>query len=609
MYKKRMLALGLFLLGLSVQSQEKILLGSGLEISVKEKPSGFEMDWVEKEEGNELTKVKFKLKSENKISPGPLVLEWKIPSINIQGAWSSNALFEKRLRTDWQTVQTQSRAAVEAPVITLFSQQGENIHTFAVSEAIRTAVLHAGVREENGYVYCLVKLFTERTAAFNNFEFELLLDFRTINYEESLKNVSNWWASFDELKPTHVPETARWPMYSTWYSYHQTMTEEELLDECERSYNMGYRTIIVDDGWQTLDASRGYAYTGDWKPDRFSDMADFVEKVHKTSMKIMLWYSVPFIGKHADNYKRFKGKFLTEDHSWGASILDPRYPEVRQFLIDTYVNALKDWKLDGFKLDFIDELHSYENTVLTAENGRDYGSVNLAVDRLMTDVITSLKAINPDILIEFRQRYVGPAMRKYGNMFRAADVPNDGVTNRVRITDVKLLCGNTPVHSDMLMWNNEEPVEVAALQLLNVLFSVPQMSVKLGDVPQSHQDMIRFYTTYWNDNQEVLLDGIFEAASPLTNYSVLASQKGDKKIIAVYDQNFIILPSGLNTINIINAKLSETIIISCNQDIGHYDYEVYDCLGNLKGKETIALKKGATQIEVPKSGMISLKRI
>ena len=520
-----------------------------------------------------------------------MVLEWKIPSVNIQGAWSSNALFEKRLRTDWQPSQLQSRAAVEAPVITLFSQAGENIHTFAVSEAIRTAVLHAGVREEDGFVYCVVKLFTEKTAAFKDYEFELLLDSRPINYEASLKNVSEWWASFDALKPTHVPDAARRPMYSTWYSYHQTMTEAELLDECNRGYDMGYETIIVDDGWQTLDASRGYAYTGDWKPDRFPDMAGFVEKVHNTGMKIMLWYSVPFIGKYADNYKRFEGKFLTEDHSWGASILDPRYPEVRQFLIDTYVNALKDWGIDGFKLDFIDELHAYDNTVLTAENGRDYGSVNLAVDRLMTDIITQLKAINPEILIEFRQRYVGPAMRKYGNMFRAADVPNDGVTNRVRITDVKLLCGNTAVHSDMLMWKNEEPAEVAALQFLNILYSVPQMSVKLGGVPLSHQNMIRFYTKYWNDNRDILLDGEFKAKSPLTNYTKLSAKKDGKKIVTLYDDIWVNMPTGINKLDIINAKASTEIIISSDDIEGTFNYIVYDCYGNEKDKKELTINK------------------
>ncbi|MEL7220878.1 MAG: hypothetical protein AAGJ93_06130 [Bacteroidota bacterium] len=41
---------------------------------------------------------------------------------------------------------------------------------------------------------------------------------------------------------------------------------------------MGYKLIILDDGWQTLDNNRGYDYTRDWQPDRFEDMPGFVKK-------------------------------------------------------------------------------------------------------------------------------------------------------------------------------------------------------------------------------------------------------------------------------------------------------------------------------------------
>ncbi|NIO10738.1 MAG: alpha-galactosidase, partial [Deltaproteobacteria bacterium] len=88
-------------------------------------------------------------------------------------------------------------------------------------------------------------------------------------------------------------------------------------------------------------------------------------------------------------------------------------------------------------------------------------------------------------------------MRKYGNMFRAADCPNMAVINRARTTDIRLLCGNTAVHSDMYMWHRDDPVEKAALQILNVLFSVPQLSVRLDSVPEEHIRMIKFWTEYW----------------------------------------------------------------------------------------------------------------
>ena len=37
--------------------------------------------------------------------------------------------------------------------------------------------------------------------------------------------------------------------------------------------------------------------------------------------------------------------------------------------------------------------------------------------------MTRLTKIKTDVLIEFRQSYIGPLMRKYGNLFRAGDCP------------------------------------------------------------------------------------------------------------------------------------------------------------------------------------------
>ena len=124
----------------------------------------------------------------------------------------------------------------------------------------------------------------------------------------------------------------------------------------------------------------------------------------------------------------------------------------------------------------------------------DYHSINDAVDRLLKDVITTLKAIKPDVFIEFRQKYTGPAMRKYGNMFRAFDCPGDATMNRIRIADIKMLAGNTAVHSDMITWHKDDTVEVAALQMINTLFGVPQISVLLKEAAKDHLNMIKFYT-------------------------------------------------------------------------------------------------------------------
>ena len=168
-------------------------------------------------------------------------------------------------------------------------------------------------------------------------------------------------------------------------------------------------------------------------------MQALVHRLHEMDMAVMLWYSVPFMGERSQNYHKFRDKMLHE------GVLDPRYKEVREFLTDTYKRAVADWDLDGLKLDFIDAFTLGEEA-LKPDARRDYLSLEEAVDTLMQEVKRELTAIRPDILIEFRQAYVGPAIRQYGNMLRVSDCPADALRNRQDILNLRLTSGRTAVH-------------------------------------------------------------------------------------------------------------------------------------------------------------------
>ncbi|MBI9039339.1 MAG: hypothetical protein JEY97_14480, partial [Bacteroidales bacterium] len=279
--------------------------------------------------------------------------------------------------------------------------------------------------------------------------------------------------------------------------------------------------------------------------------------------------------------------------------------EVREFLIETYAKALIDWDIDGFKLDFIGSFSAKEDTKLTLENARDYSSVNEAVDRLMTDITNRLTGLKPDILIEFRQSYIGPLMRKYGNMFRAGDCPNSYHYNRVRITDLRLLSGNTAVHSDMQMWHPEDPVESAALQLIHTIFSVPQLSVRIDKIPEDHKEMIRFWNSYWLKNRSVILDGKFVATNPANNYTQLSTSDDSKQIIAVYTNELVNPLGSIDKLDIINGKMLSGIIVNIPKNLSGQNYIIYDCKG--KTTEKGKLKHGLQLLYVPAAGIVQIE--
>lgn len=411
-------------------------------------------------------------------------------------------------------------------------------------------------------------------------------------------------------KPAPVPDAARVPVYSTWYSYHQSITADEIVEECRIGGELGLGGVIVDDGWQTLDGNRGYAFTGDWKPERIPDMEDFVDRVHSLGQEFMLWYSVPMAGEKSAMIKDFRDKTLYFHEGFGAYVLDPRYPEVRAYLIGVYESAVRDWGIDGLKLDFIGMFSEKGVGELTAEDGRDYASVDEAVDRLMSDVMKRLRALNPDIAIEFRQPYNGPLMRKYGNMFRAVDCANEAIYNRRHIADLRLISDTTAVHSDMIMWHPEESVEVAALQLLNIMFSVPQISVRLIEISPEHREMLKFWLGYWTENKSVLLDGEFRAVAPQLNYPLLSGRLNGKFIAAVYQDMFVASGSQpLDGIDVINGKPGTGVVVRLEQAFGQSEVTVFDAMGRELLRERQNLAVGAHAFDVPPSGLLQIKRL
>ena len=551
-----------------------------------------------------------KLDSKVKEHPPRFTVKWNHPSIDIAGIWTPAFDNDYEIHADWSSKKLDSKLTRNAPVYTLFGHDDVNRYTIAASDAINPVNLAAKVREEDSRIYNSIEFFSEQYKKTTHYEVELRIDTRPIAFSQSLAGVASWWAEMAEYKPIDVPVLATEPMYSTWYSYHQDITHDALINESKLAAKLGYKAIIVDDGWQTNDSNRGYAYTGDWEPERLNNMGKFVADIHKLDMKALLWYSIPFMGEKAKLAEKFKGKYLRHMPSLETYVLDPRFPEVREYLIGHYVKAVKEWKWDGLKLDFIDQFKSDENTVLEATDGRDYASVYEAVDVLMSDMITQLKAVNPDVMVEFRQRYIGPAMRKYGNMFRATDIPNGAPKNRQRIVNLRVLSGDTAVHSDMLMWHYDEPVEIAALQLLNIIYSVPQLSVRLAELPAKHLKMVTYYTKYWKDNKDILLNGTFQPSGIIGRYPLISSNNTGKQIITLYD-NLVaeVVNKNIKTLDIINAKKSTDVIIKLDKSWNKVNIVVTNSTGEIISDKTKMLNNPLLNISTPVSGLVTLTKV
>lgn len=556
---------------------------------------------VEEMTESEITYLKVHVNLPKTEVPEQFRIEWETPVIECYSVWCSNFDGGKSLRPNWGSRKTNSRLASGLPVHQILSADGRNRICIALSDAGIPTQISTGVIEENACFQCRVSFFTQPTTPIKEYTASIRLDMRDIPYYDSIYDVTDWWEKDCGYTPAYVPKAAKMPMDSLWYSFHQELDAGEILEECKNSKELGMDTVIIDDGWQTDDSNRGYSYCGDWQvaPKKMGDMAELVKQIHALDMKVMLWYSVPFVGIHSKQYETFKGMYLDEGIEKDTYTLDPRYKKVREHLVSVYADAVQNWGLDGLKLDFIDSFVLMPKSMEYDEN-RDYVSLEEAVDVLMVAVKEELLKINPEILIEFRQSYIGPSIRKYGNIIRVADCPDDALLNRKNIVDLRYTSGKTAVHSDMLMWNKNEPVESAALQFVSILYGVPQVSVKIKELTEQHKKMLAYYLSFWRKYREVLTEGKVIGENPESDYSQVYAVLDDCSIFTAYTDSVIFVKTEKAVV--VNGTRNNSLIL---KNCKGKTCKVVNCLGEELAQGMI--ENYLEEINVPMSGMVFIE--
>ena len=528
-------------------------------------------------------------------------IRFSIPCVDIYSVFAPAQMFECTLHPNWRPKGNCSAINGGSPVMAFLSSDGRNRLTLAQSDTLNPVTLFAGVNEFTKCIDIDIKFFDYMPDIIKDYHATLYIDTADRRYDEAIADVARFWENNCGLTPAYIPDVSRRPLYSAWYSFHQQIDTDKIVRECALAKTYGMESIIVDDGWQCDDSNGGYKYCGDWEvaESKVPDMADFVRRVHETGLKFILWYNFAGVGVYSKAHERFKDMLLNpQDES--CAELDPRFPAVREYLIDKYRSAILDWDLDGFKLDFVDAVYPREGT-MDFDDRMDCYDVEEALDRLLTDICAMAKAIKPDFIIEFRQMFFGPRMRKFANMFRVGDCPNDSLYNRVAGTNMRLILGSSPVHSDMLMWHNSDTVESAAYQVISCLFLVPQISVMLAEIPEEHRKMLSFYLGFWNAHRDTILDGKLEADNPESMFSLIRSTLGEETVAVAYSKNLLEHKAG-RADYIVNATTDSALFIKSD---AKFEYVVYDCMGNKVS--TGSADAPLTEIAVPRCGIIEIK--
>jgi len=570
-------------------------------------PWAFEMKAGKAPDGVDTVRVS--LRADREAPPPAFAVKWFVSQKDVHHVWTGEST---HYGIPWNQPMISELTSYQ-PVYALLNANDRNRFAFACSESVRRVVFRSPISEAGMGFNCSFSFFTVPEAPLRTYVVELRFDARDLFYGEAIGDAADWICAAAGIEPMAAPASAFDALYSSWYDFHQDVSAELVEKECRLAAALGMKTAIVDDGWQ-IDQPLGnrpwggYRLCGDWRPGRnFPDMAGHVRRVQEMGFKYLLWYSVPFVGTESANFSRFKGKYLPISCA-GGHVLDPRFPEVREFVASTYEKAVRDWNLDGFKLDFIGRftLPADVTDPAIAENyaGRDIRSIPLAVDTMLTDAMRRLKALKPDILIEFRQTYVGPSIRRFGNMLRATDCPLSMVENRTRIARIRLTAGKTAVHADMLEWRNDESPESAALFILNSIFGVVQYSVRLDRIPESHRKMMAHWIRFTEAHKDALVKGVFRPHYPAADYPLLEGESAAERIFGVYQENLAVAVGRPDRpVYVLNGANAETLVLDLPR--APAAVEVCDTFGAKVAGPTLVA--GLNRVSVPRAGFVRIE--
>ncbi|MBO4367977.1 MAG: alpha-galactosidase [Clostridia bacterium] len=556
------------------------------------------------EDGIELFKIQVRFGKAGVCSP--VRLTWHAHMKGLLNFWCPTSRTDHTLRQWYAARKCESRFYEGAPVISVFRNGGENYMTCAVSEAELPVTLSASVNDfdEKEELDFRLVFFEKAVPAEAEYALTLRLDRRALPFTDCVGDTVLWWRGFYP-NDRQAGGTCDRPMYSTWYSFHQNPQQTSLEKEVDLAADLGLKALIIDDGWSYPGPGTGdYINCGTWhvEESKFPDFRAFTEYAHKKGLKVALWFPVPFVGKNNPDYARFADKLVCYSDRFSAGILDPRYPEVRAYIVDGYRKMAEEYGIDGLKLDFIDVLRyaPFAGGVFPACEGGDCETLEEAIAVLLGEVERAFRAEDPDFLIEFRQNYVGPSITRFCNMLRVDDCAFDSFSNRLGMADLRMMNYPLAVHADMFLWAHDEEPRECARMLLNSLFEVPQISVRLASSTPDQLRVIRNYVSYWDDHRELLLHARIHVTDPECDYTSVSAEDETLRITCVYVQRPVRADGKPH--DVFNASDEDVLYVDAAFPAR---YMVYDCFGDRISDGV--LPQGLNRIAVPAGGRLEIR--
>lgn len=302
-----------------------------------------------------------------------------------------------------------------------------------------------------------------------------------------------------------------------------------------------------------------------------------------------VWVALFIVGKATRNYAHVREILKQDSNSKETLYLCPQHPQTPEYLARTFLRAAQDYDLDGYWLDFMDNLHlpchaSHPHAVASPGEGDN---------RCLIAVRDALLKFKPDFLIETRMKMANLKAQSLVNVLETTDMPFDFDINRSLGVFLRAFGKGSALKLDPAQWHMHERNEnVAKLCATVVLCGVPVFSLDLRILPLTQARL-----------EPLSLEPYFPALrldSDSTLFLYLGSAAITSTPVRKHSQLFVINPSDTDQLRI---ALEEMVP-------GTWELRTHDCFLKETRKEQLRVKSRDLLLNrpVPQGGMLSLRK-
>ena len=481
--------------------------------------------------------------------PGKLVIEFALPVAGVTGFWYGSLQPGVKMQLEWN-ISFVTGAQYQFPVFALVGRDCRCRAAVTLSDLMDDARFEAKLDQEHECYQIRITV-----AAAPGEALTLRIDRRTLELDAML---ADWRKSLAPVE-CRFPDAAWEPVYCTWYAKHGAVDAAWLEPTAARAAELGFRTMIVDDGWCYDDYCRvnpdtirtWYRTIGDYRVSevKFPRFAEHVRRVQRLGMRYLVWVAPHLIGFDSDFYRDHPDS-VVEPCVEGYRRLNIFDTEACELLAARLTALMRDNGLDGLKIDFLDIVPPDPD----APNGR-------ATYDFARRLTRALRAVRPDALIEFRQNYANLAMLPLATQFRAGDAPFDALKNFGRLAEIRLALGdNVPIHADPAFWSRHDDTAGVARHMIAMLAGVPMLSMDLLKLTAAEEAVIRHWLGFYAEHRKVLNHGAWRVHLQGSEIAALTAEDEHEKVILLNDGCYLPALPAVSGKPVYIADLSERAV-------------------------------------------------